>query len=231
VRSIWSILAILAVAHLLAFAGALAWLVTSGRLDTHRVETIRAMLSETIADEQARLKKEADANEQAKADAAEALAETTLPLGAADRVQVKLELSEIDRQQILRRQREAKDLQINLIRERQVLDQDIAAFNKEKADFEAWRQSLLDIEGTDQFKKTLATYEGLKPKEAKESLASLLAAGQKDQVVTYLSAMDERQRVKIIAEFNKEDPSVAADLLEALRTRGTVRRASGATAP
>jgi hypothetical protein len=204
-------LSILAVAHLLAFAGALAWLVLSGRLDVERVHIVRAMLSETIDEERERLDAEADAAEKASADAAEVLAQATLPLGAADRVQVKLELSEIDRQQLLRRQREIQDLQLNLQRERQLLDQDIGAFAKERAEFEAWRKSLIDIEGADQFMKTLATYEGLKAKDAKESLASLLTAGHKDQVVTYLSAMEERQRVKIIAEFNKEDPDVAAD--------------------
>jgi len=227
VKTIWSMLSILAVAHLLALAGVIAWLVVAGRLDLPRVDIVRTMLSETIADEQARLASEADAAEQARNEAAETLAQATLPLGAADRVQVKLELSEIDRQQLLRRQREIQDLQLNLQRERQVLDQDIAAFALEKAEFEAWRRSLLEIEGADQFKKTLATYEGLKPKDAKESLASLLALGHKDQVVTYLSAMDERQRVKIMAEFNKEDPGVAADLLESLRTRGIERQTPG----
>jgi hypothetical protein len=34
--------------------------------------------------------------------------------------------------------------------------------------------------------------------------------------------MDESKRSKVIAEFVKDDPVVAADLLERLRTRGVV---------
>ena len=64
-------------------------------------------------------------------------------------------------------------------------------------------------------------------RRAKASLSALLDLGEKDQVVSYLSAMDERIRTKIITEFNREDPAVAADLLESIRTRATEMRAAG----
>lgn len=42
------------------------------------------------------------------------------------------------------------------------------------------------------------------------------------QVVAYLNAMEERVRNRIIAEFVKEDPALAAELLERLRTHGVL---------
>lgn len=230
-KSLWSFIGVLAVAHLLALAGLGAWLVGTDRLDGERLERVRTILSETIPEEKARLAEEADAAEQARILEAAKAAEATMPIGAADRVQLKLELSEIDRQQFLRMQREMQDLKLSLTRERQLLDDDVVKFQTEKADFDAYRKRLLEIEGSAQFKKTLATYEGLKAKDAMASLNALLEQDQQDQVVSYLSAMEERQRTKIIAEFNKLDPTLAADLLERLRTRGTELLAPGEPDP
>lgn len=50
-------------------------------------------------------------------------------------------------------------------------------------------------------------------------------------VVGYLNAMDERARAKIVAQFVQEDPGLAAELLERLRTRGIETRASRAAVP
>lgn len=40
-----------------------------------------------------------------------------------------------------------------------------------------------------------------------------------EKAVTYLNAMDERPRAKVMAEFVKVDPRLAAELLERMRTR------------
>jgi hypothetical protein len=40
--------------------------------------------------------------------------------------------------------------------------------------------------------------------------------------------MDERARGKIITEFTKDDPALAAELLEALRRHGQFARVDGA---
>jgi hypothetical protein len=51
-----------------------------------------------------------------------------------------------------------------------------------------------------------------------------------DQVVAYLNAMEDRTRTKIITEFQKQDPALAAELLERLRTRATLAAGSGISA-
>jgi hypothetical protein len=48
------------------------------------------------------------------------------------------------------------------------------------------------------------------------------------RVTEYLNAMDERARGKIMAEFTKDDPALAAELLDALRRHGQFARADGA---
>ena len=55
-------------------------------------------------------------------------------------------------------------------------------------------------------------------------LKSMLESRQAEQVIAYLTKMDETKRSKIIAEFVKDEPAVAADLLERMRTRGFVPR-------
>jgi len=82
-----------------------------------------------------------------------------------------------------------------------------------------------ETEGNAQFKKALATLEGLKPDKAKAALQELINGKQVDQAVAYLNAMQERMRTKVIDEFITADPKVATDLLERLRTRGMIARA------
>ena len=99
-----------------------------------------------------------------------------------------------------------------------------------------WERTLADK----QFRTALETLEAQKPKDAKATLQAMIdadggnattggtgaaakaspTAGGRKQVVTYLTAMDEEMRSKVMAEFIKTDPRLAAELLEQLRTRG-----------
>ncbi len=67
---------------------------------------------------------------------------------------------------------------------------------------------------------------------ASSSLASASDANAegKAQVVSYLNAMDEGMRAKVIQEFLKDDPRLAAELLEKLRVRGVPPVIRGADA-
>jgi hypothetical protein len=80
----------------------------------------------------------------------------------------------------------------------------------------------METDGNKQFLVALATLEGQKPKDAKQVLKALLDVRETDQVVAYLAKMEEGKRSKVIAEFVKDSPAMAADLLERLRTRGVV---------
>lgn len=231
-RTIWSITSALAVGHLLAIAGFCGWLVATERLDIERVREIRAMVQETIPQQQAREEAEREAAEaaaEAEAAARAAAEDAGIPLMADGVVRAKLEASEMDVQRLNRMRQQVADLEEAVRIQRETLEAERAAFAQEKADYEAERQRITQVEGTEQFQTALRVYEGLRPDAAQNMLQALMAgAGEaqgspdrgEDLVVAYLNAMQERQRNKIMAEFEAEDPALAAALLERLRTRG-----------
>jgi hypothetical protein len=232
-KFLWRILSIVAVANLLALLAFVGWLKISDRLDQGRVREVRELFTKTGAQRKAEA-----AEAQAKAEADEKLAAErgragTVPVTASETLDLKIQLSELDQARLEAMRREVSILQDTLRRERKVLDADRAAFAKERDDFGKARQVVAQTEGSAQFKKALATYEGLKPDKAKLALKQLIdtkpapgvAGGGIDQAVAYLNAMQERSRTKIIDEFLKDDPKVANDLLERLRTRGMLARA------
>jgi hypothetical protein len=226
-RTIWTIVSVLAVANLLALAAFMGWLVLADRMDLGRVREIRAVLSETVSEQRARGEAEEQARLEAEAEAARlAAADPGVgePVTAAQLVNLKLEFSELDEQRLMRLRREFDDLRRTLEAERRQLDEQRRALLAEIDEFNETRRRIAEVEGSEQFRKALATYRTLRPAEAKAMMQQLLGPGVDEagamEVVSYLNAMDERERARIISEFQKEDPALAADLLQRLRNHG-----------
>lgn len=219
IRSVWTIITVLALANFMATAALVAWLVTSGRLDQDRFNAIRQTLSETVVAEQTRLEDESRQQAVAEAQAQSERDALIPPLTAADRLRNAEEADEVDRQRLERLTRDIQDLRRTLDRERNDLDAREAAFTKERDAFEEMRSAIREIEGQEQFKKAVLNLQAQKTAKARDILQALIDAGEKDQAVAYLNAMSDRQAAKIIGAF--DDPAVAADLLERLRVRGT----------
>jgi hypothetical protein len=219
-RLLWTALSVVAIANLLALIGFVGWLKATQRLDSARVTEVRQLLRETIPAKKAR-----EAEDQKKLDEAkkeeEAKAHAQLPpVTASDTLALKLQQSQADQARLESIRRDVQIMQDTLKRERASLDAGWAQLKKEREDFEAARKQIADTEGDAQFKKTLATLQALKPDKARLALQQLIAANNVPQAVSYLNAMQERTRTKIIDEFLTDDPKLAADLLERLRTRG-----------
>jgi hypothetical protein len=223
-KTVWNLLAVLAVANLLGLGAFVGWLKMSNRLDRERLHEIRTVLTQTVSQRKADADAVTAKADQDKKTAAEQAKVGTPPVTASEALDLKIQLSQFDQARLEAMRRDVSLLQDTLRRERQALDADRAAFAKEKSDFEKARQTVAATEGNVQFKKTLATYESLKPDKAKLALKQLIDQKQTDQAVAYLNAMQERPRTKVIDEFLKDDPKVAADLLERLRTRGMLAR-------
>lgn len=227
-RSLWTILSVIAVANVLGLGAFIGWLHATDRIDLDRVRRLREVLTETVAEERART--EAESAEAAAAAEAERQrrADREPPLRTSDVLDVKLQRGEADRLREERRLREAQDLRRTLDRERGLLDQQRAELEADKAAFNAMRREIAELEGSEQFRRTLATYEALKPDAVRTIFLELLkpsAEGRPDeagaaQVVAYLNAMQDRARAKIIDEFVRGEPALAAELLERLRTYG-----------
>ena len=219
-KSIWLIITTLALANLLALGGFVGWLAATGRVSRERVEAVRTIFATTVADETAgKAEAEKVANAE-KDDAAKAAKMAEPPVSAEERIKGQQEAAEVKRQTTQRLDSDLKSLRTFLVRENDRLQKWENDLRGKQAAFEAEQKKIRETTGSDQFKKAMATLAGVKPKEAQSILAELLAQKKQDEVVSYLDAMDERARSKVLAEFNKADPKVAAELLERLRTRG-----------
>lgn len=219
-KSAWTIVSVVAVANLLALGLLAAWLVTGDRLDRDRVERIRSMLSVTIADERAADETVRQETEQARAEAELAEKMARPPIPASFIIESAQLARDSELQVDLRRQRELEDLRISLLRLQAGLEERETELAGRVEAFEEAKRRYASTEGAEQFRAALTTLEGQRPRDAKAVLHALLTIGQQEQVTAYLASMDEGARTKVIAEFVKDSPAVAADLLERLRTRG-----------
>jgi hypothetical protein len=223
-RTVWSIISVLAVANLLALLGLAGWLKASDRLDVSRMRRLRQVFVTTLTQEAQSRKDEEAAAAAAQTLANEKAKEGTPPVAAADILNVRREETELEVQRRLRLQREINDLRRTLQTERAKLERDVDGFRRQKEAWERERAEILATARDEQFQKTLTTYEQLKPDKTKLALKQLLDAGDVSGVVSYLDGMQDRTRTKVIDEFIKDDPKLAADLLERLRARGVEPR-------
>jgi len=210
---------IVALLNLLAVIAGAGWLFSSGRVDKARIQNMARLFNEPVEVEQGKIKAE-------EARVAKELAEQEKPLPALalntqERNQVRVEMTQIDRQRLDRMKREVKDLQASLRRERKLVEEDRLGLEAEKEAFKVMRERLAGIEGGNQFQKSLASISGMKAKDAKAILSTLLVDDKAEEVITYLSSMEDRTRTSIITEFVKSgEEALAANLLESIRLRG-----------
>lgn len=231
-RGVWTVLSAVCFLNLMALLAAVGWLANSGRLDQRRLVEVRELLLETTAQRDERERSAADeAERQEVQQRAEEVAQNP-PMGAEERLAVRLMRSQADEERLRRLRREVEDLQASISRQRRLLDQERAKLQVDEAAFRDQRARIVELEGDDQFRKALVVFETLKAAEAKEAMDALLASGKRDEVVAYLNAMEDRARSKVIAEFIKAaDAPLAAQLLEDLRVRGIGDLAAGDPLP
>ncbi|GIW73667.1 MAG: hypothetical protein KatS3mg103_0189 [Phycisphaerales bacterium] len=232
-RNLWTVVSILAVAHVVAIGGVLGWLGASGRLDRERLSEIKELLAESPEERQARLEQEA-AQAQAQQEQIEQLQErvrtlTTTPMTAEELVRLQQEAAMAADQRMARAMRELQDLRNLLARERAENDRLAEAIELQRAAFEARIAQRDKLWGQEQFRTAVDTLQGLRPPAAMNVLMAIWEGrtpppqGELDGkaiVVEYLRAMEGRQRNKVLAEFEEQDPALAAILLERLRTDG-----------
>lgn len=221
-KSLWIILSTLAIANLLAMGGFVGWLVASKRLDAERLRAVREVLVTPIPEAAAAAAaKEAEAAAAATKEAEEKRRQGT-PQSAEAAIAADRAKADLQTQTIARLREEMRQLQGQLAREREALDARHAELDAREKRLEAKVAEVARTAGSEQFRQALATLEAQKPPAAKQMLQAMMQGGeaQREQAVAYLAAMEERGRNRVIAEFGKEDPRLAAELLEALRTRG-----------
>lgn len=219
-KTAWNIITLVALANLIAIVGFVVWLHFSGRLDLERVERVRTMMSETIAQESKRLSSADAATEAERLLVAQEAALDGPPVTASESLSIRLETSEIEAQKKQRLDREISDLRETLARERRLFENEQSDYLREKTEFERMRERIAEIEGDEQFAKSVAVLDSVKSSEARDMLGELFLTDPQ-QVVSYLNAMKPRARTAVIAAFNKDGQTdLATDLLEMLRVHG-----------
>lgn len=221
-KTIWNIVAAMAIVNVLALAGALAWLKSTDRLSRDRIVAVRERFIKTVSQEDA---EKAAAQVEAKmkdADAAQAMKMAEPPTTAAEKIADQQFKDDQRLQVLLRQQQELDNLRTGLMSQIAKLEEREKRLEADRKAFAAERKKIAETDGDKQFLLALATLEGQKPKDAKQVLRAMLDQKQSDQVVAYLAKMEEGKRSKVMAEFVKDDAALAAELLERLRTRGIV---------
>ena len=205
--------------HMFALVGLLGWLVGTGRVNQERVDQVKAMFALSVEAQQ-------KAEEKAAAEA-EALAAAQPPdFGAiastAEKLAEEQERNEILLRQLERTRQEIKSLNANLHLSRTRMEREREE-TKEIRD--ALEKKLADIEGQlndEGFKKAIAMYEGLPPKQVKKMFMNMVERGKTEQVVDYLDAMQPRIAASVLKEFKSDlEVGQAVQLTEQLRTRGS----------
>ena len=220
-NSFLKLIIVLAIAHLLAALGFVAWLFASGRVDGERLTRVREVFSTTIAEE-----KRARSEEESKAAAVAADADLVrrlreLPLASAERTDTDSRAG--DRIELGLRTFEDKTrrLRDELRKDGESLDQRIQSFEKRKSDWEksiaADKQRVTD----EQFRKAVKNLESLPPKQAREVVLELVRTSRMDTAVAYLDAMSSAKASNLLKSFkSEEETKVATELLERLRMLG-----------
>ncbi|MGV6814870.1 MAG: hypothetical protein ACWA5W_07685 [Phycisphaerales bacterium] len=210
---------IVAILNLLAVLGGAGWLMSSGRVNKDRVVEMTSLFKDPIAVVDARAKAEEAAAQKALAEQEKPL--PSIPLNAEERNQVRVEMTQIDRQRLDRLKKEVANLQATLDKKSRLIEQSRIELEKEREEFNQMRARLAGLEGGEQFEKSLGTLSEMKAKDAKAVLSQLLDEDKKEEVITYLSSMDGGVRTGIVSEFIKSgEEKLAADLLESIRLRG-----------
>ena len=219
-KSLWTGICVLGIANTLAIVMFFAWLKATDRLSPERIESARLLFAGTVSEDTAKKQAEAMVVQQAAAKAEEEAKAALPPVTADLRAAIIREYEERTRQEKNRIQRETENLIETLTRRQEEFERERTAFNADKATFEKQRAEIIRIEGDAQFQKSLKVYQSLKPDAAKAMLQRLIDDNKMEEVIAYLNAMKPSTGTKIVAEFQKADSTLAADLLERLKVYG-----------
>ncbi len=219
-KTIAAALSAIAIVNLLALLLAGGWLWQSDRLSRQRVAAVRELFTATNAEEAAQAEEVAAQAEQEERLAAEERKQNRPPLTADEQLATMSYTSEQAELNIARTKQELEILRRTLDNERTALLRQRQKLEEDELDFEQRQEDLRLARESDQFEKALSLYQGLDAAAVKNIWMTLIQSGQTDQVVSYLGAMQARKATEVVAEFEKEDPTLAADLLERLRTHG-----------
>lgn len=222
-RTLFTAIILVLVVNALALGGLAGWLGATDRLSKDRIREAAGVFNNTLS-EQETLQAELAASEQEAIDMAEQVMRLQQvadgPVTPEMRLRSIQKVDEKHRAMVERRKVEADALTTQIDAQRRLVEGRIAELDaKQKAFDEAVAAQLGEMQEQD-FKEAIAMLEGIPSKQAKAVFQELLKTGSQEQVVSYLSAMDERKAAKVLKEFkDPNEVAQAAVLIEQLRQR------------
>lgn len=219
----WAILVLL-ILHLLAAVGFVGWLAATDRLDADRVTRVVDLFKLTIEEEAARKAEAerltAEAQEIARnAARLESIAQG--PQTLQDRLAMEEQADELAIHRLERLHQETQDLRGQIERAKQLLSDQKAQLDQERAAFNAFVEANTQRMLDEDFQQAVAMYEQVRPRQAKQMFQTLLDQDKMDDVVNYLAAMELRKAAGVLKEFKApEEIPQATMLIQKLRDRG-----------
>lgn len=223
-RSLWLMIATLLVLNALLLIGGGLWLWSSGRLNKYRVQRLVELFKPTVAQEkQAELEAQAKAKEEAEKQSQARWLEQVAegPATLTERLKVDEQVREVATQRAERLSREIADLRRRLESDTQLLSKQRAEIDQKRKELDDLMQREQKLRADEDFQQTVAMYEKLPARQAKQMLQNLLQQNKKSQVVEYLAAMQQRKAAGVLKEFKSpQEVAQASELLQMLRMRG-----------
>ena len=219
-RTLYQVIALVCILHVLAAAGLTGWLGATGRLNRQRLAAVAAVFKPTIAEQKAQEKKAAELARQARAQAERVTAMMTG--STAERLTSEQRQHELALRHLERTRREIESLRANLELSRQMMEKQKQAMLTEKQGVERRLQEIEKQLNDKGFKRSIELIEQLPAEQVKRMFLEMMAQKQMDQVVSYLEAMQPRKAAAVLREFgpSSEIPQVV-ELTERLRARGS----------
>lgn len=222
-RTLFTAIILVLLVNALALGGLFGWLGATGRLDKERVREAVAVFSNTIREQEALEAEQAAAEQDAIEMAEQAMRMQQVAGGPVTPDELLESIRRVDETQqamVKRREVEIQSLLRQLDLRQRRIEEKLAELNaKQQAFDEAVEAQIGEMEEED-FKEAVAMLEGIPAKQAKAVFQQMLRQGERDQVVSYLSAMEERKAAGVLKEFKQpNEVPQAAELIEQLRQR------------
>lgn len=222
-RTIWNMVAFLAVVNLLAIGLAVGWLGWTGRLDRARLDEVRELFRIPTS-EAARLVSERAALEaQAAEEAIELERWGQMPFSTEGAIDAQEQYRELERLGQARLQRQAETLKREIDQQASRYDRMLVARSAALDAREARIATMEARSRDDEFVRLVGDLGAIEVDSAIAVVEDFLARDEEVLVVDLLAAVDEERRQEILEGFvERGKTAMAGDLLLKLRDRTAV---------
>lgn len=227
-KTLWSIVTVMAVANLLALGGFIGWLGGTGRIDESRLRAAQSLFAPTVA-EAAAARAAAELEAEQAAEQTQRQERLTNPPLTASAILASREIAaDAAAQEVLRVRQEVRERQAELQLEADRLAEERAVFIAERDAWQSRRDAEQQRVGGEQFTQLVELFSTLKPREARDLILEMEARGERADVVRLLDALQVRAAAKIVSELRTpEQRRLASELLARLRDLGQDLPADG----